>query len=460
MKKLLLLLLLGVTSFAYGNNVSVISGSWDRGNAESVKLFKIENGTLTEIATSIINPDKTFYFAFAPKQEDFYVIGTEEKSLRNKYTFYFKPGDQLNVAIDAVSYKLTGENTKENVEMARWHDWIFPLEDKSIYFMGKNSTHVDFFPILEEKVAGLNNYKLNYTKNNEFVTAFNRMQRSDMAVIALNFIYTPRTAHPEQKDFPEYYNTLNIASLTKNTDLLHHPYGNAILRIVIMREMNMYTAKNPEEGTYNLKNTMNYILPQIGDELMKSQVVANNIDGLKNYNVYLEFEQNYGKYLLTAVHKDALKKKRDDLIKETEVQPTVDFKFRDMEDKPVALSDFKGKVVYVDVWATWCGPCKGEIPHLKKIEGEYHDKDVVFLAVSIDTEKNHANWKKFVQDEELKGVQLFAGDQSKDISGPYDITGIPRFMLFGKDGKIISAKAPRPSSGDELKKMLDQALTK
>lgn len=454
MRKLLVLLLLGITSLTYGSNVSIISGTWDRGNAKSVKLFKVESGDITEIASSNINPDKTFYFAFAPEQEGFYVIGTEKNSLMNNYTFYFKPGDALNVAVDGKSYKLVGKNTKENVEMARWHDWIFPIEDKSIYFMGKNSTYVDFFPVLKEKVAGFDGYKLNYTKNKNFTTVFNRMRNYDMALIALNFIYTPRSAHPQAEDLPDYYNALNLTDFTQNADLLQYTYGNTLLRCLVMRKTAEIRAKNPQMG----RGVLAHILPQIGDDLMKSQAVASYINGLRDYDSYLNFEQDYGKYLLTDAHKNALKDKRDALIKEVKEQPTVDFKFRDIDDNMVSLSDFKGKVVYVDVWATWCGPCKGEIPHLKKVEGEYHGKDVVFLSVSIDAEKSHATWKKFVQDEELKGVQLFAGDQSKDITGPYGINGIPRFMVFGKDGKIISANAPRPSSPDDLKKILDRAL--
>ena len=77
----------------------------------------------------------------------------------------------------------------------------------------------------------------------------------------------------------------------------------------------------------------------------------------------------------------------------------------------VSLSSFKGSLVYVDVWATWCGPCKAEIPYLKTLEQDYHEQNIVFLSVSVDTNKDQ--WLKMVQEEALGGVQLWANGWSQ-----------------------------------------------
>ena len=112
-----------------------------------------------------------------------------------------------------------------------------------------------------------------------------------------------------------------------------------------------------------------------------------------------------------------------------------------------SLADLKGKYVYVDVWATWCGPCKAEIPSLKKVEGQYHGKNIEFVSISIDNEKDHEAWKKMVIDKELGGVQLFADNnwKSEFVQG-YKIQGIPRFILIDPTGNVVNADAPRPSS--------------
>ena len=112
----------------------------------------------------------------------------------------------------------------------------------------------------------------------------------------------------------------------------------------------------------------------------------------------------------------------------------------------------------VDVWATWCGPCKAEIPYLKKLEEEMKGQDVVFIGVSIDGEKDYDKWKQMIIDGQLAGVQLFAGNPNQ-ISLDYKINGIPRFMVFGKDGKVVSVEAPRPST-PALKAMIEAELKK
>jgi thiol-disulfide isomerase/thioredoxin len=124
----------------------------------------------------------------------------------------------------------------------------------------------------------------------------------------------------------------------------------------------------------------------------------------------------------------------------------------------VSFSDFKGKVVYVDVWATWCAPCRDEIPHLKELEEHFEgNKDIVLISISIDTDAQR--WKNFVLKEKLGGVQLFDyAKSSGSIVRLYPhFLGIPNFMLFDKEGKIVSIDAPRPSS-PELIPLLNEIL--
>jgi thiol-disulfide isomerase/thioredoxin len=112
-----------------------------------------------------------------------------------------------------------------------------------------------------------------------------------------------------------------------------------------------------------------------------------------------------------------------------------------------SLSDLKGKYVYVDVWATWCGPCKAEIPFLQKVEKKYHGKNIEFVSLSIDVAKDHGKWKQMIKDKKLGGIQLFAdSDWKSKFVTDYGITGIPRFILIDPSGNIVSSSAPRPSN--------------
>lgn len=131
-----------------------------------------------------------------------------------------------------------------------------------------------------------------------------------------------------------------------------------------------------------------------------------------------------------------------------------EFNYPDIHGTEVSLSSFKGKLVYVDVWATWCGPCKAEIPALQTLETEFHDKNIAFVSVSVDTDKEA--WVDMVTERELGGTQLWA-DGWSEITKDYAIFGIPRFMLFDTEGKVISTNAVRPSS-DDIRDLLNSHL--
>lgn len=120
-----------------------------------------------------------------------------------------------------------------------------------------------------------------------------------------------------------------------------------------------------------------------------------------------------------------------------------------------SLDDLKGKYVYVDVWATWCGPCKAEIPYLKKVEKAYHGKNIEFVSLSIDNPKDHGKWKAMIKEKELGGIQLMADKAWKsDFVQDYKINGIPRFILIDPKGNIVTPDAPRPSN-EKLKELFN-----
>lgn len=130
--------------------------------------------------------------------------------------------------------------------------------------------------------------------------------------------------------------------------------------------------------------------------------------------------------------------------------PVPDVVFKNLKGKQVSLNNFKGKYVYIDLWASWCIPCIQEIPNLQKLEQDYKDKNIVFVSISID--EDAAAWKKKAGALKLKGHQLHA--VNSDYATMMNISGIPHFLLYDPEGKLVMYNAPRPGAL-EIRKYFD-----
>jgi thiol-disulfide isomerase/thioredoxin len=134
------------------------------------------------------------------------------------------------------------------------------------------------------------------------------------------------------------------------------------------------------------------------------------------------------------------------------------FDYVNFDGTKTKLSDLKGKYVYIDVWATWCGPCRAEIPFLKKAEEKFHGKNIEFVSISADVAKDFEKWKTFVKEKALGGIQLFAdNDWNSAFLKSFNINSIPRFILIDPNGKVVSADELRPSD-TKLSEKLDLLL--
>ena len=123
-------------------------------------------------------------------------------------------------------------------------------------------------------------------------------------------------------------------------------------------------------------------------------------------------------------------------------QPAVAFTFEDGEGRRVSLSDFRGRYVYIDLWATWCGPCNAEIPALQRLEREFEGRNIAFVGISCDDSREA--WRRFVDAKKLGGTQLFMGEDRSYMDSIL-CRGIPRFLLVDREGRFLDANMTRPS---------------
>lgn len=444
MKNISILAFLFISVMAFGQKPVTVECYTGMGIGNKVSVFRVENGKKVPVAQA--NSTNGYYgFKFVPEYEGFYVVGNDNSF---QYPVYLKAGDAIALYMDKDTVYLKGKNTPENTVLYQWIALSDNVATKAVHFNRVRSSYKDFFPEFEAFLPAADKFKAGIkTKNPRFNELMKRSIDFEKDFYAITFLYSPRSEHPTKEQRIAYYADILNADKFKDDVVLEMPYGMDLLNRYMLH------AGMEAGGGREAFDDLSLVV----DNRLKGELALGRAAGLRSYFEFQKYSGEVAKYL------NADQKKRMDAIgsglyETRKGMPAAEFSYPDVDGKMVSLSDFKGKVVFVDVWATWCGPCRQELPHLKKLEEEMKGKDVVFIGVSVDELKNRDKWVKFIEDEKLPGVQLLAGPGGK-ISQDYKITGIPRFMVFDREGKIVEANSPRPSNPD-LKALLEQELRK
>lgn len=132
------------------------------------------------------------------------------------------------------------------------------------------------------------------------------------------------------------------------------------------------------------------------------------------------------------------------------------FTLDDTSGTEISLAQFRGKVVYLDFWASWCGPCRVQMPEMKQIWEKYRDKDFVILGISLDENQN--DWKTYIRNESLSWYHMYDGlpATSGGPTAKFDVREIPRTYLIDKQGVVV-AKNLR---GGDLREEIERQLAK
>jgi len=372
---------------------------------------------------TIINEDGTFAITFSLDSATYLNFGHGLE----RTAMFVKPGNKIKLSIDTEEFDETikYEGSEESSFLAK----VYLLEEMGDFF-----GEVFYMTPSGEYGEILNHFKNEV--NEEFSSisdsAFIKNEIAELEKSIDNYIKRQDKLAKYSQDIKNYmWETRGIA---KNYD-----FYSAI---------DSLDSKQFSEMVNNYSNKFNTLLDSLSWKILEKIGLAKELASEnKNMEFIIEAQEKIQKTTNRWIER---KIAIDNMPQEGE--PAIDFTYPDKDGNEFSLASFKGTLIYVDVWATWCGPCKAEIPYLQKLEEEYQkDCTITFLSVSVDTDKD--SWLKMVKEKNLGGTQLWA-DGWSEITKSYAIFGIPRFMLFSADGNVISTNAPRPSS-DEIRGLLD-----
>ena len=256
----------------------------------------------------------------------------------------------------------------------------------------------------------------------------------------------------------DYYNP--IINMDIDNDIMFRysrAYRNLIIenfRLLSKKELvNDPDANIIEFVTNQIKDIKSTDIREQYASMLIRQMKEDNINIDRDYNLIMEL-------LSTQRMKNKLTQRFHSAKSTKAGHASVEFNYENFDGGMTSLKDLKGKVLYIDVWATWCGPCIREFPYLKKLIEDYKDKDIEFVSISIDSKNQYDKWRKMVADKNIGGFQLYdAEGLSSSFMRAFSVGLIPRFMMLDAEGKIITARAPRPSS-EEVRKFIDGHLEK
>jgi thiol-disulfide isomerase/thioredoxin len=183
-------------------------------------------------------------------------------------------------------------------------------------------------------------------------------------------------------------------------------------------------------------------------------IIKNVIITKENKRKYLQFCKN--KYLKDINHEVFLNKKKS-IKKIKDANNLLNRNLKVIKSIESIIESYKGKVIVLDFWATWCLPCREETPYLKKLINQYNPEDVVFISISLD--KEIQLWQKliFAENFNLENNFVLVNSSESSFLHKLNINEIPRFILIGKDGSIVDDNAPKPSD-IRLKEKIDSCL--
>jgi len=409
-------------------------------------------------------------------------------------TLFCSPGDSLYLKIDADIFddtrnenpngqffirEIKGTAAKINNDII---EYLAKLpDDKFIFRNAKNAVvskkPEEYKTFIKQREKEYSEYLEKFLNNEKTNKLFIKWAKDRIKYGAWNDLMRYRWTHPHYNKIkrdsfhlpPSYFSFLNQYDMN-DFDLITMSHGK------FLHELSMYSREVPVDSLARAKKLFRDGRMIAGNQVFKN-MIKYNTKGITGEVLFTNF------YLLfiKSKHTDLFKSVYDSAFTDNAyILSTIEAEYNKLQNFmsnqdtknanietlssgitvdliDTIISRYKNKVIFIDFWAPWCGPCMKEMPYSKKIQKRFKEKDVIFLFLGSNCRKD--SWKTTIANKELTGEHiLLSDDQYNVLSSKLGISGIPHYTLIDKDGTIVMKDAPRPSNKDILINKIEKLL--
>jgi len=439
----------------------ILHGKLSNSPERMLKIFFNDVNNKLRIDTIHLNDDGTFYL------KTYKITKPQRTSIKQNSTqindIYVAPGYNLQITGDATNFntlraskKITGIGEESNRYRIEMDAALLTMTDKRSWYELKPEELLPYIKAQQRLEDAVHHNVFNQPQPNDpYFDFFKRMIAIDNQSIAFYMVL--------QSSLLNGYNKTQMMELVDNNTPALFAKGISNDDYLIAADYTSWTLPLYYEYRKKLDNLEDSVavkkaeyplnlINQLFTGKVKQYFLQYSINRIMSQTSSIE-ELNYAKKVTqlfydeinnAAVKQDLAKSYEERELQLMQLQigkPAPAFSLPDNLGKIYKLADFKGKVIYIDLWASWCAPCREEIPNFKKLKDKFKDNDqIAFMGIAVsDGEKE---WRKALAEEKPDWLQLY--DTNGAVAKAYVAAAIPKYILIDKDGKVVNMNASGP----------------
>lgn len=436
-----------------------ITGTTGEYVAKEMSLFECREGIPLPLATTVVDGNGAFSLSVESLETGFYSLGSNDGI---RHLLYLKGNEKLKVLFTNYGLTILQGASEECRLLSDWEKEAAQLRTHALFFRTTGGCESVDVKVFEQEITSLKSLAARlmqrlekmHSATSDFVSLMQLKMNADQIFFRMAY----HRSHMGETDehFISEMDWQHADRLFQDPQMLQLPLTPEMMGVYVdcKAERQLPPVENPSiisGREYSSRAAL------IADKGLRQCYIYEVASHLRYYEMYRQLYDTFANEPFSVRMEQALKPIEQSLEWSKPGHEAPDFKAVKTNDEWFSLSDLRGKVVVIDVWATWCVPCLRMMPYFRQLEKDLSDPDLAFLSVCVGALPEKDLWLKLVKENGLTGHLVFVDSWIHGFAKEYRVTSVPRFMIIDRQGKVFSYAAPAPKY-PQLKQLILQAL--